>query len=262
MRVAVVSAYYKESRAVLQRCLDSVKAQSHPSTHFLISDGHPQPFLDDLPVRHVKLGAAHADYGDTPRSIGSLLAIREGFDVIAYLDADNFFLPDHIKQTLDAAAATGKDFDVLTTRRFLVRPDGSRLPVVDETYQTHTDTSCFLILRGGFPLVHLWALVPRPLSVIGDRIFLRAILARGCRIGHVPRQSVGYQALWKNLYLALGEQPPEGAKEIRNEIEEAVRWWLALTEAESAEVTQTLGFDPRPLLDEIASAPAKPPSHP
>jgi len=262
MRVAVVSAYFKESRQVLQRCLESVKAQSHPCTHFLISDGHPQSFLDDLPVRHVKLGAAHADYGDTPRSIGSLLAIQEEFDAIAYLDADNFFVPDHIQQTLDAAAATGKVFDVLTTRRFLVRPDGSRLPVVDESFQTHADTSCFLILRGGFPLVHLWALVPRPLSVIGDRVFLRAILARGCRIGHVPRQSVGYQALWTNLYLALGEVPPEGAKEIHTEIEEAIRWWLALIEPERAEVTRTLGFDPGPLLDEIASAPAQSLLHP
>ena len=38
MKVAVVSAYYKESPQVLQRCIDSVAVQTHRCTHFLVSE--------------------------------------------------------------------------------------------------------------------------------------------------------------------------------------------------------------------------------
>ncbi|MBL8492342.1 MAG: glycosyltransferase family 2 protein [Rhodocyclaceae bacterium] len=251
-RVAVITAYHRESRGDLQRCLDSVAAQSHPCTHFLVSDGHPQDFLDGLPVRHVRLGVAHADYGDTPRAVGSLLAVREDFDAIAYLDADNFYLPDHVGAMLEAAAAAGNGFDVITARRFFVRPDGSRLPVADEPHDRHTDTSCYLILRGAFPVTPLWALMPRPFSVIGDRVIWRAILARGCKVGHLPRESVGYRSLWKAHYAALGEDPPADAKEIGGRILETARWWFALGDAEKAPITRLLGFDPGTLFAPIA----------
>lgn len=248
MKVAVVTAYYRESREDLQRCLDSVAAQTHPCTHFLVSDGHPQDHLDDLPLRHVKLGAAHADFGDTPRAVGSLLAVREDFDAIAYLDADNFYLPDHVQGMLAAAAAHGDGFDVITARRFFVRPDGSRMPIADEPYQQHADTSCYLVLRGAFTLLPLWALMPRPLSVLGDRVFWRAILARGLKVGHLPRETVGYKSLWKVQYEALGEAPPPGAKELGPAILAAARWWFGLSEAEKAPVTRLLGFDPGTLF--------------
>lgn len=248
MKVAVVTAYYREPREDLQRCLDSVAAQTHPCTHLLVSDGHPAEFIDALPVRHVKLGAAHADYGDTPRAVGSLLAVREGYDAVAYLDADNYYLPEHVRGMIDAAAAAGDGFDVITARRFFVRPDGSRMPIADEPYQSHTDTSCYLILRGAFPLLPLWALMPRPLSIVGDRVFWRAILARGLKVGHLPAQTVGYRSLWKNQYEALGETPPPGAKEIGPQVLEAARWWFALGEIEKAAAARLLGFDPGTLF--------------
>ncbi len=142
MKVAVVSAYYKESSQVLQRCIDSVAGQTHRCTHFLVSDGHPQAIVDVQPVRHVKLGASHGDYGDTPpRAIGSMLAIREGFDAIAYLDADNFFLRDHIKVMVDALAAADGEFDVVTSRRFLMRPDETHCPPDSRIGRTPTPTA-------------------------------------------------------------------------------------------------------------------------
>jgi hypothetical protein len=243
MRIAVVSAYYKESEAELARCIESVATQTHPCTHFLVSDGHPRDFIDARGVRHVRLGAAHADYGDTPRAVGSLLAIREGFDAIAYLDADNVFLRDHIKVMVDSLAAAGGDYDLVTSRRFLMRADGSRLPAPDESYQMHTDTNCYLLLRGAFALTPIWALMPRELSMIGDRVFWRAIVARGCRIAHVPRESVGYRSLWKVHYERAGEAPPGGAKDITELIRAAARWWAAQPDVERARVNATLGFD-------------------
>lgn len=243
MKVAIVSAYYRESAPELARCIDSVAAQTHPCTHFLVSDGHPQDLVDARRVRHVRLGAAHADYGDTPRAVGSLLAIREGFDAIAYLDADNFFLRDHIKVMVDSLAAAGGDYDLVTSRRFLLRSDGTRLPVPDESYRSHTDTNCYLLLRGAFPLTPIWALMPREFSMIGDRVFWRAIVARGCRIAHVPRESVGYRSLWKIHYERAGEAPPAGAKDISEQIRNAAKWWSERPEVERARVNATLGFD-------------------
>jgi len=243
MKVAVVSAYYKEPPQDLQRCIDSVAGQTHPCTHFLISDGHPRAIVDNWRVRHVKLGASHADYGDTPRAIGSMLAIREGFDAIAYLDADNLFLRDHIKVMVEALLAAGGEFDVVTSRRFLLRADGSRLPTPDESYQSHTDTNCYLILRGAFALTPIWALMPREFSMIGDRIFWRALVMHGCRIAHVPRASVGYRSLWKIHYEQAGETPPEGAKDITGLVRDAGRWWATLPEQEKARINRTLGFD-------------------
>ena len=63
MKVAVVTAYHKEPEAIVRRCVESVASQSVPVTHFVVSDGFPRPFLDDLPLRHVTLGAAHGDAG-------------------------------------------------------------------------------------------------------------------------------------------------------------------------------------------------------
>jgi hypothetical protein len=243
MKVAVVSAYYRETPLELQRCIDSVAGQTHRCTHYLVSDGHPQAYVDDLRVRHVRLGTSHADYGDTPRAIGSLLAIREGFDAIAYLDADNFFLRDHIKVMVEALDAAGGEFDLVTSRRFLLRPDGTRLPIPDESWQMHTDTNCYLILRGAFALTPIWALMPREFSAIGDRVFWRAIVARGCRIAHVPRESVGYRSLWKVHYERAGEAPPDGAKDVTPRIQEAARWWAALPGHDQAAINGTLGFD-------------------
>ena len=54
MRVAVITPYYKEPEAWLARCLTSVREQSYPVTHFVVADGHPQAWVDEAGVRHLK----------------------------------------------------------------------------------------------------------------------------------------------------------------------------------------------------------------
>ncbi len=60
--------------------------------------------------------------------------------------------------------------------------------------------------------------MPRPLSVIGDRVFWRAVLARGCRVRHLPQESVAYRSLWRAHYEEVGESPPDGAQEIGSRV--------------------------------------------
>lgn len=46
MRVAVISADYKEPRHVLRRCHESVLAQLGDVTHFMVADGFPASEVD------------------------------------------------------------------------------------------------------------------------------------------------------------------------------------------------------------------------
>ena len=96
MRVAVVTPYYKEPRGWIERCIASVAAQTHACDHFLVADGHAQDWIDGAGVRHLRLDRGHGDYGNTPRALGALLAVSEGYDAIAFLDADNWYAPEHV----------------------------------------------------------------------------------------------------------------------------------------------------------------------
>ncbi len=58
---------------------------------FFVSDGFPNLELMKWNIKHISLPQSHTDYGNTPRGIGSLVADIEGYDFIAYLDADNWF---------------------------------------------------------------------------------------------------------------------------------------------------------------------------
>ena len=96
LRVAVITPYYRESLEMLQFCHDSVRTQTYPCTHFLVADGHARPEISGWAVQHLILPQAHGDDGNTPRCLGSLSAMKQGFDVITYLDADNWYYPNHI----------------------------------------------------------------------------------------------------------------------------------------------------------------------
>ena len=70
MRVAVVTPYWKEPIAVLERCWRSVKTQTHCDiVHYMVADGHPvQTFEKGADVVHISLPNCN-DSGDTPRIV-------------------------------------------------------------------------------------------------------------------------------------------------------------------------------------------------
>jgi hypothetical protein len=90
LKVAVVTPYYKESDDILRQCHESVLRQSYPCMHILVADGHPKALFYGHPkTMHVTLPQANGDQGNTPRTVGGILAEAYGFDAVAYLDADN-----------------------------------------------------------------------------------------------------------------------------------------------------------------------------
>jgi hypothetical protein len=241
-RVAVITPYYKERRAWLERCIESVRAQDYPATHYMIADGFAQDWIDGAGVRHVRLDQAHADYGNTPRAIGGMLAVSEGFDAICFLDADNWYAPDHVSTCLNTVANSVDELDYVIARRDFVRDDGSVLPMrnSEDDVAGHVDTNCYFLLRGAFHTIPRWSLMPKPLAIVCDRIY-RVILEHDqLRRARTATVTVNYLCTWRGPYEANGETPPDFAKSYVDPTA-YLQWWRGLADNERAIVDKLIG---------------------
>lgn len=214
MRYAIVTPYYKEPRDTLERCIRSVQNQTVVTDHIMVADGHPQDWIDATPARHLRLDCAHGDFGNTPRGLGATLAIAEQYDGVGLLDADNWLEPEHVATCVATfnAASTQHPVDYVIAKRYLRRLDETIMPIDDEPIEQHVDTNCFFFFPGSYPLVPHFALMPKQLSPIGDRIFYQAVRSRGLQSTVNTQRTVNYQCMWESIYLALGEPVPCGAK--------------------------------------------------
>ncbi|ACB93747.1 glycosyltransferase family A protein [Beijerinckia indica] len=224
-RYLVVTAYYKEDRSFLERCIRSVREQTMATDHLLVADGFAQDWVQRAGLRHIQLDQSHNDYGNTPRGIGALLAISERYDGFCFCDADNWFEPNHIASCLQTAADAEQDCDYVVARRYLRRPDETIIPINDEPIESHVDTNCFFFLPGSYHLVHLFANMPQELSSIGDRVFYNALRRQKLNMAVVHEPTVNYHCLWKPVYQAIGEIPPlEGKPSIDNS---SIQYWIS-----------------------------------
>lgn len=251
MKVAIITPYYKESRAMLERCLQSVRLQDMAVTHFVIADGYPQDWIDAVGVRHLRLDRAHADFGNTPRSVGGILAASEGYDAIGFIDADNWLEPDHASSCLQAAEAADTDIDYVVAQRRLCRIDGSVIPVMtsDDQDGSHVDTNCFFLLPGSFHTLGRWGVMPKPLSIVGDRIYNNSLHAGGLSHVRNARVTVNYLCTWEVVFKAVRETPPDYAKSTI-ELTPTLQWWASLDERD------------RQIVDRLAGAPVHFPALP
>ena len=233
-RYAIVTPYYREDRSLLERCIRSVQAQTVPADHFLIADGFPQDWIDNEAVRHLKLDHNHADYGNTPRTMGALMAVSEGYQGIGFLDADNWFETNHIAGCM-AASLRNEACDYVIAQRNLCRPDGSVINVVeDEPISVHVDTNCFFLLPGSYHVIPHFSLVPVEMSQFGDRIFYLSLQARKLNAEIAPGKTVNYHCLWEAIYHAIGETPPPDAK--KSIACRPIKDWLNLQDARQLEI--------------------------
>lgn len=239
-RVAIVTPYWREPRAVLERCIASVAGQSVACDHLLVADGAPQDWIDGAPVRHLRLDRNHADWGNTPRAVGAILAAGGGYDAIGFLDADNRIDPDHVALCLAAALiplADGAPPDVVIARRRFELRDGTPAPIAEEPGLI--DTNCLFLLPGAFPVIARWALVPRPLALIGDRIFHAALAGAGCRFAQAERQSVTYVSHQATHYAIMGRPVPTDAHDI--DFDGIIAWVGALSPEERRALERRIG---------------------
>jgi glycosyltransferase involved in cell wall biosynthesis len=211
---AIITPYCKENRGLLERCIRSVQGQTVRADHILVADGHPQDWLDNEHVRHIRLDRNHSDYGDTPRAIGALLAVSEGYAGVGLLDADNWLEPDHISSCIEAARRNA-GCDYVIARRNLCRPDGSVIDVEDLPPSLFVDTSCFFFLPGSYHVVPRFCLIPQELASICDRVFFGVLKSKKLNAEIVARKTVNYHCLWPAVYRKVGEiSPPEATKHV------------------------------------------------
>lgn len=239
-KIAVITPYYKEDIELLRQCHHSVLRQNVGADHFFVADGFPNAELNSWNVKHIILPQAHGDYGDTPRGIGSVLAKAEGYDFIAYLDADNWYHDGHLASLQALQAETNAD--ICTAFRTFHKDNGEPLNITegDEINFGHVDTSCYLLSKTAFDAVNIWLDMPKNLHDIGDRVFFAGVVHKKYRIAGTKNHSVAYRTQFKVHYLAAGLTPPPDAKEnISNKSFE----WLR-TVAGIREFVERLGFIP------------------
>ena len=218
LRVAVVTPYYKESPAVLQRCMESVRAQSHPQVvHYMVADGFPQhELMASWPqVRHIVLPHAHANYGCTPRGIGALCALADDVDIVSYLDADNLFLPGHaasVVQVVEQQRANGVMLDAVFASRHLFLPGHEHLRLEAEgegVGSPFVDTSCISLTRSAGFLWGVWCRFPRSLTPACDRVMCSLMQHHQLKVMWTQQHTVLYESNWRPTYLQAGLEPPE-----------------------------------------------------
>lgn len=254
-RYCVVTPYYKEDREMLTRCMDSVRRQTVRADHVLVADGFPQDWIDQAPVRHLKLDRAHADYGNFARGVGALAAVAEEYDGICFLDADNWYDDTHIEACLEVAAARPDTPFIAAQRRF-VRPDGTvmaRVQPAEMPHHQHVDTNSMFLLPPAYPHVHRWCTMPQALSPSGDHLFFLVLVMAGFPPASTPKATVNYLCMFENIYLEQGETPPLGAKPILN-WPNRQQWINELSPAELERVRGLVGLNLPQLPDRGVAA--------
>jgi len=236
MKVAVITPYFREPLQLLLRCCRSVTTQTYDCTHFMVADGFPKQELDSYPIRHIVLPRAHGDNGNTPRAVGGMCAIAEGFEALAYLDADNWYDPHHVSTTIELAEQT--EANIVFAKRRLWLADGTRCPFedVDVAARTTADTSSFVLTGRGLALASHWGLMPSALSPICDRVMVAAARANALPATWAEKATVNYESRWPTHYHAMGREAPPDAH--------YTDWDRVEKGYDARMLTERLGFDP------------------
>lgn len=223
LRVAVITPYYKESIDTLRRCHESVRNQTYDCFHVIVADGHPNTEIDCWQSHHVVLPVSHNDIGSTPRLVGSYHAIGLGVDAVAFLDADNWYSPNHISGLMEAKQTNGAAF--VSSGRMLWSLDGYSMgecPLIDPL--KFIDSNCMLFGREAFGLLHQWVLMPSYGHLIGDRIIYHHVLQSGLVRVHVPRPTVNYLCGKEGLYKLMNQPIPASCSR-RPDYESSFKQW-------------------------------------
>jgi glycosyltransferase involved in cell wall biosynthesis len=139
--VSVIIPTYRRPQ-LLARAVRSALAQDYPNLEVIVV-GDACPDLDalrftDACVRVLNLAHCHGAGGAVPRNYGLMLAAGE---IVAYLDDDNEWLPDHVSSIYEQMRAADASFGFSS-----MQVDGRDLCFAAPAYQ-RIDTSCVLHRR-------------------------------------------------------------------------------------------------------------------
>jgi|APCry1669193128_1035447.scaffolds.fasta_scaffold07632_2 glycosyltransferase involved in cell wall biosynthesis len=207
MKIAIITPYYQEDAATLNRCCNSVVSQTYKNLqHIMVADGDAHPLIKQRSnVDHIILPRCHNDAGATPRAIGAISAFSQGCDAVAFLDVDNTLEPNHIelmKNLIDY-------HDVITATRHICTRTGEKLFVdtVESNGNDFCDTNCLFLTRSVLPLLTYWITDPG-YRLLSDRQFWLAILQTKLKRTHCTIPTVNYYSRWAWHYQHAGQVPP------------------------------------------------------
>ncbi len=210
MNISVVTPYFEEKGEWIRQAHESVRAQTRPARHILVCDGSEPVKIPGFEGAHVVLRRNYQDYGNTPRLIGCYHAIATGADAIAFLDADNWYYPDHLRSLVGFAAAN--DMDAVASARMLHRLDGSpmiKCPTVDGV--NFIDTNCLLVLKRAFHLLIAWVTQGQNVAAEIDQHLWRVMRAAGAGMAFTDQPTVAYRTRHRVHYNQAGEPAPPDA---------------------------------------------------
>ena len=241
MKVAVITPYYKEPLTQLRQCIQSVRDQSIPCTHILVADGHAKSGIKMTgKMEHVILPKSNKDAGNTPRGIGGILADSWGFDAVCYLDADNWYEPDHVARLIQHHKDTAYPLITCKRRFFTLGEEVMNYSEFHEMQNMHVDTNCWFIARPAFSLLPIWCM-PKELGPVGDRVFFQKAKYDKFEIGFTEARTVAYRTAHAIHYIEAGHQPHPSAK---GSIDFAVVRRYLLDPANHAALLSKFGFIP------------------
>jgi glycosyltransferase involved in cell wall biosynthesis len=210
MRVAVVTPYYNETDQQLERCIESVVDQSYRDvTHVMVADGLPREWQPTgRQFEHIMLPHSHADAGATPRSIGALSAFSREFDAVAFLDADNWYEPNHIELMVNKLSET--NVDAVAATRTIYGTDGSCLYVdrIESNVSNMVDTNCMFLSRRTMYFLPFW-ITPPSHRLVSDRFFWESATINGMKIARCDTPTVSYVTKWAWHYQYAGVFIPD-----------------------------------------------------
>ncbi|MEM1114384.1 MAG: glycosyltransferase family 2 protein [Pseudomonadota bacterium] len=252
-RIAVVTPYFKESTDILRQCHESVAGQSYAVDHFMVADGYPKHAVARWPVEHFVLPEAHADNGNTPRAIASLSAIARQYDAVTYLDADNWYRPEHIATLVKVRDETGAA--ICISGRSIHHLNGSVLFPKGERDdgRAHADTSCMMFWREAFKLIPLWNLMPPQWGPICDKIMWFAIGQSGLQRSFTAKPTVCFRSQYQLHYEHAGVPVPKGAIKPPG-MNDAIDYWNTLSDKERRYYRERMNLD----IDFKMTTPPKP----
>jgi hypothetical protein len=207
-RVAVVTPYYRIEPEKFQRCCRSVKVQSIHCDHIVVADGEPQKLPDGYDLIHFVLPANVGNSGATPRAFGAQYAFAQGYDAVAFLDADNWYEPNHIELAIEELKKGSAE--IVFARRNIIFPDGEIMPFDDpeDMRGTHVDTNCYVISKKAAYVLGVWSMYPKEFGTGEDRLMFSMIKNLKIRTAYLDHKTVWYETNWR-MHYALMHKTPE-----------------------------------------------------
>jgi glycosyltransferase involved in cell wall biosynthesis len=188
--ITVITPTWQRHDLLLSRCIPSVKAQTIPVEHVVVSDG-PDPQLRELLAGTGVVYAELAEHIDDPLDLGCRarnrgLELADG-DLVAYLDDDNAFRPNHVAVLAAAMADPAVD---LAYSQMVRHGIGDIIGAQPPIYGS-VDTSLLMHRRSGPERFGMWP-DPAPSWAVIDWVFVNTWLEAGARWAFVPEITVDY----------------------------------------------------------------------